>query len=151
MIDRAIDALENVKGVVDVLNAIDKRYFSKCLCLTSIPDVHNDEKRMNIYSMNEEGIFSFAEEFQHLCVHQDNTGITGDTKHKKREASSAVKQRVYHVHKEYDVIHMNLNIKSKFPKRDEKIKMRDLYHIQCNPDLGLGKCVMRQRPCACQE
>ena len=60
VIDQAIDALENFKGVVDGLNAIDKGYLSKCLCLTSTPEVHNDEKRMNIYSMNEEGIFSFA-------------------------------------------------------------------------------------------
>ena len=55
MIDQAIDALENFKGVVDGMNAIDKEYLSKFLCLTSIPEVHNDEKRMNIYSMNEEG------------------------------------------------------------------------------------------------
>ena len=150
MIDQAIDAPENVKSVVDGLNATDKGYFSKRLCLTSTPEVHNDEKRMKIYSMIEEGEFSFAEEFQHLCVHQDNTGITGDTKHKKREASSAVKQRVYHVHKEYDVMDMNLNIKSKFPKLDDNIKMRDLYHIRCNLDLGLGKCAMKKIPCACQ-
>ena len=151
VIDRAIDAPENVKSVVDGLNEIDKGYLSKCLCLTSNPSVHNDKKRMNIYSMNEEDEFIFAEEFQRLCVHRDNTGITGYTKHKKREASSAVKQRVYHVHKEYDVMHMDLNIKSKCPKRDDNIKMRNLYHIRCNPDLGLGKCVMRQISCACQE
>ena len=45
---------------------------------------------------------------------------------------------------------MNLNIKAKSPKRDDNIKMRDLYHIQCDPYLGLGKCDMRRIPCACQ-
>ena len=73
MIDRAIDALENVKGVVDGLNAIDKEYLSKCLCLTSTPEVYNDEKRMNIYSMNEEDIFSFAEECQCFLPQTQNT------------------------------------------------------------------------------
>eukprot|EP00978_Attheya_sp_CCMP212_P027680 scaffold93292_cov36-Attheya_sp.AAC.2 len=27
--------------------------------------------------------------------------------------------------------------------------MRDLYHIRCDPDLGLGKCAMRRIPCVC--
>ena len=45
---------------------------------------------------------------------------------------------------------MNLNIKSKFTKRDENIRMIDLYHIQCNTDLGIGKCAMRRITCACQ-
>ena len=149
IIDRAIDAPGHGKGVVDGMNAIDKGYLGKCLCLTSTPEVHNDERRMNIHSMNEEGEFSFAEECQRLCVHRDNIGMTGDTKHKKREAASAVKQRIYHVHQENDIMHMNLNIKAKFPKRDDNIKMRDLYHIRCDPDLGLGKCAMRRIPCAC--
>ena len=48
-------------------------------------------------------------------------------------------------------MHMNLNIKSKFPKHDDNIKIRDIYHIRCNPDIGLGKCAIRQIPCACQE
>eukprot|EP00978_Attheya_sp_CCMP212_P041629 scaffold240978_cov74-Attheya_sp.AAC.1 len=41
---------------------------------------------------------------------------------------------------------------AKFPKcdDDDPIKMRDLYHIRCDPDLGLGKCAMRQIPCACE-
>ena len=33
---------------------------------------------MNIHSMNEEGEFSFAEEFQSLCVNWDSIGMTGD-------------------------------------------------------------------------
>jgi len=152
IIDRAIDAPGHGKGVVDGLNAIDKGYLGKCLCLTSTPELHNDPRRMNIHSMNEEGEYSFAEECQRLCLHRDCIGMTGDAKHKKREALAAVKQRVYHVHKECDVMYMNLNIKAKFPKRDadDNIKMRDLYHIRCDPDLGLGKCAMRRIPCACR-
>ena len=76
--------------------------------------------------------------------------MTEDTNNENRESSSVVNHRVYHLQKECDVMHTKLNIKSKFPKRDEKINMRYLYHIRCNPDLGLGKCVMRQIPCACQ-
>ena len=60
--------------------------------------------------MNEKGEFSFAEECQHLCVHRDGIGMTGYKKHKKIEASSTVKYQVYHVYKECDIIHMNLNI-----------------------------------------
>eukprot|EP00978_Attheya_sp_CCMP212_P013312 scaffold33437_cov68-Attheya_sp.AAC.7 len=99
VIDRAMPPGHG-KGVVDGLNAIDKGYLGKCLCLTSTPEVYNDERRKNIHSMNEEGEFSFAEECQRLCVHRDSIGMTVDMKHKKREASSAIKKWVYHVHKE---------------------------------------------------
>ena len=74
VIDLAIDAPVHGKGVVDDLNAFDKGYLGKFLCLTSTPEVHNDEKRMNIHSMKEEGEFSFSEEYQCLCVHQDSIG-----------------------------------------------------------------------------
>ena len=76
--------------------------------------------------------------------------MTEDTKNENREPSSVVNHRVYHLQKECDVMHTKLNIKSKFPKRDENIKMSDIYHIQCDPDLGLGKCAMRRIPCVCQ-
>ena len=39
---------------------------------------------MNIHSMNEEGGFSFAQEFQQLCVHKNSVGMTGDTKYFKK-------------------------------------------------------------------
>ena len=93
--------------------------------------------------MNKEGRFIFAEECQRLCVYRYIIGMTEDTKHKKREASSEVKQPVYHVHKEYYVVHMNLNIKPKFPKCDDNIKMRYLYHIRYDTDIGIGECAMK--------
>ena len=61
----------------------------------------------------------------------------------------AAKQHVYHVHNESDVLHMNLNIKANFTKRDDKIKMIDIYHVKCYPYLGLEKCAMRKIPCVC--
>ena len=64
--------------------------------------------------------------------------MTVNTNHLKIEAYLAVKQKVYHIYKESYVLHMNLNIKDKFPKLDEKIKMRYFYHILCDTDLGLG-------------
>ena len=73
VIDWEIDAPGNGKGVVYGMNAIDKGYIGKCLCLTSTPEVHNDEKRMNIYSMNKEDIFSFAEECQCFLPQTQNT------------------------------------------------------------------------------
>ena len=54
MIDQEIDAPGHGKVVVDGLNAIDKAYLGKFLCLTSTPEVHTDKKRINIHSMNKE-------------------------------------------------------------------------------------------------
>ena len=64
VIDQAINSPGQGKGVFDGLNAIDKWYLGKYLCLMSNPEVHNYKKRMNIHSMNKEGEFSFFEEFQ---------------------------------------------------------------------------------------
>ena len=46
MVHRVIDGPVHGKGVVDGLNAIDKGYLGKCSCLTSNPEVHNDEKTL---------------------------------------------------------------------------------------------------------
>ena len=48
-------------------------------------------------------------------------------------------------------MHMNFKIKAKFPKRDDNIKMRYLYHIRCNPDLVMHNYAMRIRLCEFQE
>ena len=45
---------------------------------------------------------------------------------------------------------MNFNIRYKFPKRDDNIKMRYLYHIQCDPGIVLGKHAISRITCACQ-
>ena len=68
VIDWEIDAPGNGKGVVYGMNAIDKGYIGKCLCLTSTPEVHNDKKRMNTDSMNEEGGFFFLNN-ANVCVY----------------------------------------------------------------------------------
>ena len=94
VIDWEIDAPGHSKSVVDDRNEIDKVYFGKCLCLTSTTELHTDYKKINIHYMNEEGEFSFAEEWQCFRVHQYSIGMTGYTKHKKREASSTVNRRL---------------------------------------------------------
>ena len=59
-----------------------------------------------------------------------------------------MKQSVYHIHNESDVLHMKFIIKTNFPKSDNNIIFRGLYHIWCDPDLGIGKFAMRRILCA---
>ena len=44
MIDQAIDTPGYGNGVSDGLNAVDKGYLGKCLCLKSTQELHNDKK-----------------------------------------------------------------------------------------------------------
>jgi hypothetical protein len=149
-IDRAIDAPGHGKDVVDGLNATLKRFLGTCLRMTNMPEVHRgDGKRMNIHSMTDEGESSFAEECRRLLENRDKIGMHSDKKHAKREANAKVKKQFYHVHNEEDLKFNDVSVKYRFIDPSANVKMRDLYHIRCDPDLGLGNCALRRIPCAC--
>ena len=60
-LDRAIDTPGHGKYVVDVFNAIQKRYLATCLRMRSTPEKDKiDIKRMRVEAMTEKGEVSFA-------------------------------------------------------------------------------------------
>ena len=49
VLDRAVDTPGHGKDVVDIFNAVQKRYLSPCLRMRSKPEVYNiDSKRMRV-------------------------------------------------------------------------------------------------------
>ena len=152
IIDRAVDTPGHGKDVVDGFNAVQKRFLTTCLRKTSMPEVHNtvtDSDRMQINSMTEHGEVSFAVECSRLLIHRDSIGTTGDKKHAKREAKARLKGNFYHVHHDDDLLYNGIKATYKILDNRDRVKLKDFYHIRCDPDLGQGFCAMRRIPCAC--
>ena len=151
VIDRAVDTPGHGKDVVDGFNAVQKRYLASCLRKRNTPEVHeSDSSRMRVEAMTEEGEVSFAEECKRLLELRDKTGTTGDKKHAKREAKARLKNKYYRVYDEEATISNGSKAVYKILNNTEKVGMKELYHIRCDPDLGVGYCSMRRVPCACE-
>eukprot|EP00978_Attheya_sp_CCMP212_P032801 scaffold129609_cov69-Attheya_sp.AAC.2 len=150
VIDRAVDTPGHGKDVVDGFNAVQKRFLTTCLRKTSKPEVHdteNDSDRMQKNSMTEKGEVSFAVECSRLLINRDSVGTTGD---KKREAKARLKGTFYHVHDYENFLYNGIKATYKIvDNRDNNVKLKEFYHIRCDPDLGQGFCAMRRIPCAC--
>jgi hypothetical protein len=147
-IDRAIGAPGHGKDIVDGINATDKTYLGRMMCLTGTPEANDSEKRMSAESMTETASKSLAVEAQRLLSLDSRiNGVKGDKKHAKRQASATLKQRHYHVQDPDDLEFENL----KFQPVDlpAGIGVMQCYNIRADPDLGLGKIALRRIPCAC--
>eukprot|EP00978_Attheya_sp_CCMP212_P047081 scaffold421216_cov54-Attheya_sp.AAC.1 len=95
-----------------------------------MPEVHdnvNASDRMNIHSMTEKG----------------------DKKHAKREAKARLKNTFYHIHDDKDLLYNGIGATYKILDNRDKVKLKMLYHIRCDPELGQGFCAMQCIPCAC--
>jgi hypothetical protein len=149
-IDRAIGAPGHGKDLVDALNAIDKHFLGRKMCLIGTPEANESECRMEAASMIERGNASksLAEECARLCRDPSRQhGVKGYKKHAKREANATMKERTYHVQDPADVKYKNLKIQAdKMPKG---IGLMECHHIRAEPELGLGVVAMRRIPCAC--
>ena len=93
--------------------------------------------------MTEKGEVNFAEECERLLNLCDEIGTKGDKKHVKREAKARLKNKYYWVHKEEDIILNGMKDVYKILNNQDKMKMKQFYHIICNPDLYKGFCAMR--------
>jgi len=98
-IDRAIGAPGHGKDFVDGLNATDKVYLRKMMCMTGTPEANDGEKRMAAHAMLGGKAMSLATECQRLCSLPERfAGVKSDGgKYAKREAAARVKERHYHV------------------------------------------------------
>ena len=63
-------------------------------------------------------------------------------KNVKRKAKACLKHKYYWVHKEEYIISNGMKAVYKILNNQNKVTMKHLYHIRCDPDLDKGFCAM---------
>ena len=150
VLDRAVDTPGHEKYVVDGFNAVQERYLATCLIIRSTPEVDKiDSKRMCVYAMTKKGEVRFSEYCKRLPDLCDEIGTKVYNKHAKREAKSKLKHKYYWVHKEEDILFNGMKAVYKSLNNQDKLTMKQFYHIRYDPGLGKGFCGMQLIPCAC--
>ena len=72
VLDRAVDTPGHGRDVVDVFNAVQKRYLATCLRIRSTPEKDKiDSQSMRVEAMTEKREVSFAEECKRLLDLRD--------------------------------------------------------------------------------
>ena len=143
VIDRAVDTTFHGKDVADLFNAVQKRYLATCFRMRSTTEVDNiDIKCMCIDSMNEKGELSFAEECKRFLGICDEIGTKGDKKHTKSKAKARLKHKYYWVHKEEYILFNGMKAVYNILNNQDKVRMKNFYHIICDPDLEECFCDM---------
>ena len=74
IIDRSISATWHGKELVDVLNAVDKRYIYQLMSTIKLPGSNRFDSQMQIHTGNQKYDVSLAKKFQHHLTkeHQKN-------------------------------------------------------------------------------
>jgi hypothetical protein len=99
VIDQATGAPGHGKDIVDVINAIGKKYLAGKMCLIGTPEANNGPTMMQAASMLENASTSLAAESVRLCTEESRVrGVKGYAKHAKREANAPLKERHYNLH-----------------------------------------------------
>ena len=151
VIDRAIGAPGHGKDIVDGLNATDKVYLRKKMCMIGTPEAKDSECRMAAHSMIGDAKMSLADEAKRLC--EDPKRVSGvkaeGGKRQKREAAAKMQQRIYHVQDPKDVKYTKTNRTAVGFEAGEHNGLLAHYSLHVSPELGLGYAALRRIPCAC--
>ena len=150
-IDRAIGAPGHGKDVVDALNATDKVYLRKMMCMIGTPEANDSEARMRAHSMLGDEKMSLAEESARLCRLPERAhGVKSEGgKRTKREAAAKMQQRFYHVQDPAKVKYKNVNMTAVGFDEGDHNGMLAHYNVRVSKQLGVGKAAVRRIPCAC--
>jgi hypothetical protein len=98
VVDWAVGAPGHGKCKVGGANAVDKWFIETKMCLIEAPDGEASARRMSAHAMAGEALTSFAEECARICSTRERAeGVKSKIKSKKREDSSRMKARFYHV------------------------------------------------------
>ena len=136
---RTVDTPVHGKYVVDDFNAVQKQYLATCLRMHITPKIGKiDSKRMRVDAMTEKGEVRFSEECKRLLDIPDEIGTKGYNKHTKREANARLNHKCYWVHKEEDILFNGMNYVYDILNNQDKVIMKQFYHIICDPDLDEG-------------
>ena len=100
IIDRAVGAPGHGKDEVDGLNAVDKRFIAEKMALIIMPKANESSNRMHAEARVDGKSMSIAKEAAQMCGDESRAeGVKSKGKYRKREESSTMKKRVYHVDK----------------------------------------------------
>ena len=67
IIDRAVCAPGHGKSIIDGMNAVDKHYLRKKMCISGSTRCDDLRTRMDMFAMKEKYALSFAKECARLC------------------------------------------------------------------------------------
>ena len=150
-IDRAIGAPGHGKDLVDGLNAVDKVYLRKKMCLVGTPEAKDAACRMAAHSMVGDAKASLAEESARLCRDPAREGGVKSEggKRQKRDDAAKMKKRHYHVQDPAKVTYTNTNRVAVGFEKGEHNGLLAHYSLHVSPELGVGKAALRRIPCAC--
>jgi hypothetical protein len=159
-IDRAVGAPGHGKDIVDGLNAADKRYLIMKMQMIGLPGAgaegseENDgsSSRMSAELMVEGTSKSLAVECARLCSDKArSSGVKSEGKYCKRKSEAKMKQRHYHVQDISDISFSEILMKlTGFPaSKMTRSRLRSMYNIRANLNLGMGKIALRRIPCTC--
>ena len=151
LIDRAIGAPGHGKSIIDGLNAVDKHYLKKVMCMSGSTRPDDLETRMTMYAMTKDSSLSFAEECARLCsLEQRKHGVDSTTLPTRNK--SKLNERFYHVQKPENVRYINLSKGTKgwtHRKKEKGNGIQHHYNFRADPALGVGHIAVRRIPCMC--
>ena len=150
VIDRSISAAGHGKSIIDGLNAVDKHYLRKVMCMSGSMYSDNAQRRMHAQSMTETSSQSFVEECVRLCSQTDReNGVFDSKKSKGRKNKGKLTRRLYHLHKQEDITYDDINKDSYRCGTLLHVKsgISFQHNIRADPRLGIGKLAARRIPC----
>jgi hypothetical protein len=125
------------------------------MCLIGSPEANDSSKRMDAHSMVEGASKSLAAECARLCSEEARaSGVKSNMKSVKRESSSKLKFRHYHLQDPELVKFRELKMKMEGLPKKRKEQRNGLlahYNMRVERDLGVGVAALRRIPCSCDD
>jgi hypothetical protein len=123
------------------------------MCLIEAPDGEASARRMSAHAMAGDALTSFAEECARICSTRERAeGVKSEIKSKKREDSSRMKARFYHVENQSLVRFGSVKMKAvgfESSRGETRNGISAMYNFRADPDLGMHRIAVRRIPCAC--
>jgi hypothetical protein len=124
------------------------------MCLIGLPEANDSSKRMDAHSMVEGASKSLAAKCACLCSKEVRaSGVKSNMKSIKRESTSKLKLRHYHLQDPELVKFRELKMKMEGLPKNRKEKRNGLlaHYIMCvEKDLGAGMAALQRIPCSCE-
>ena len=151
VIDRAVCAPGHGKSIIDGLNAVDKHYLRKVMCMSGSTRPDNIETRMNMFGIIQNSNMTFAQECARLCgLENRKHGVSNSPYINKK--GSKLSERIYHVQDPTTVRYVSISKGTKgwIQKSSQKGNgIRYHHNFRADPALGHGYIAARRIPCAC--
>ena len=162
-IDRLVNAPAHGKQIVDVMNAVCKRYIKDCMRRITSPDDKDAElcNKFNswLHDQNQKNDCSLAEQCVRLCNDKDRkNGVhCAGNKYRKRESEKKFKERHYFNTRaeeckydgmKFDTVQLK-NISSDPGTKLKHTGTHTRYNFRADFELGIGYIAVRRLSCWC--